>query len=90
LLLSGPKGEQVARQNYIPVYLEKSPSEDKSIQARPISIIGMPLNYEDVFKTLEGRSALLCALNISRKYDAPWSKIVPPTNLLEESMKSIE
>jgi len=81
--------EQVARQNYIPVCLERESSEYNSIKVEPISIIGTPLNYDDVFKALDGCFTVLCALNISRKSDAPWAKVISPANLLEESMKNI-
>ncbi|MBD77798.1 MAG: hypothetical protein CL840_02500 [Crocinitomicaceae bacterium] len=52
-------------------------------------IEGTPLKAEDIDEVLKGTVAVFVALNISRKSDFPWSKVITPTNLLEVSMDNI-
>jgi putative NADH-flavin reductase len=49
-------------------------------------IEGNPLNYVDVVKAIKETDAVYVALNIGRKTDMPWSKVVSPFNLLGVSM----
>jgi putative NADH-flavin reductase len=50
---------------------------------------GTPTRLEDLKKAMEGCNAVLSALNISRKSDFPWSKIVSPTDLLSTSIGNV-
>jgi len=52
-------------------------------------IEGTPTNLEDVTKAISGVDAVFIALNISRKSDFPWSKVVTPTTLFSASMENI-
>lgn len=73
---------------FFPVCLIRENSKDK-LKNEISTVIGSPLIFEDVRKTLEGCEAVFVALNITRKSDAPWSKVISPVNLLNESMKNI-
>ena len=52
-------------------------------------IEGTPMHFEDVAQVIQQVDIVFVALNICRKSDFPWSKVVSPYNLLEESMKNI-
>ncbi|WP_421878783.1 NAD(P)-dependent oxidoreductase [Marinoscillum sp.] len=72
-----------------PVCLVRDESSSK-LSSKKVSIVtGSPLEYEDVKKTIDGCEAVFCALNIARESDNPWSKVVSPQNLLEQSMSNI-
>ncbi|MFH6983383.1 NAD(P)-dependent oxidoreductase [Marinoscillum luteum] len=81
--------EEVIAQGYIPVCLVREESTNKPIQTEVVTHLGSPMNYGAVLETIEGCDAVLCALNIARKSDFPWSTVTSPPNLLEESMKNI-
>ena len=82
--------EEVIAQGYIPACLVRKESTSKPSQNEVVTHIGSPMNYGDVLETIEGCDAVLCALNIARKSDFPWSAVTSPPNLLEESMKNID
>lgn len=52
-------------------------------------IEGNPLRFEDVVKTVKETDAVYVALNIARKTDMPWSKVVSPLFLLGVSMENV-
>jgi putative NADH-flavin reductase len=52
-------------------------------------IEGTPMHFEDIAQVIQKVDNVFVALNICRKSDFPWSKVVSPLNLLEESMKNI-
>ncbi|MCC7302536.1 MAG: NAD(P)H-binding protein [Bacteroidia bacterium] len=81
--------EQVAARGIIPICLVREKSKEKITERKAFSIIGSPLEYEDVLATIEGCDAVLVALNIARKSDWPWAKVVTPPNLLDIAMKNI-
>jgi putative NADH-flavin reductase len=49
---------------------------------------GNPMRIDDVTKVVEETDAVYVALNIGRKTDMPWSKVVSPLHLLGVSMKN--
>lgn len=51
-------------------------------------IEGNPMSYNDVTKAVKETDAVFVALNIGRKTDMPWSKVVSPLDLLDVSMKN--
>jgi putative NADH-flavin reductase len=51
-------------------------------------IEGNPMYYNDVVKAVKETDAVYVALNIARKTDMPWSKIISPKDLLDISMKN--
>jgi len=81
--------QQVAEHEMLPVCLIREASKLKLTNPKANSVIGSPMVYEDVLKTIEGCEAVYCALNIERKTEWPWAKVVSPSNLLEETMKNI-
>jgi len=52
-------------------------------------IVGTPEHYKDVDQAIREVDAVCVALNICRKSDWPWSKVVSPYDLLDVSMKNI-
>lgn len=72
-----------------PVCLVREESKTKLSGLGPTIIVGSPLNYDDVLKAIEGCDAVLCALNIARKRDLPWSEVISPPDLLEGSINNI-
>jgi len=80
---------QVAAQDMIPVCLVRKESTEILLHEKAIRVVGSPLVYENVLEVLEGCDAVLCALNIARKTDWPWAKLISPANLLEVSMNNI-
>lgn len=81
--------EEVVTRGYIPVCLVRKESKDKITERRAFSIIGTPLEYNDVFEVIDGCDAVLVALNISRKSDWPWARVITPTSLLDIAAKNI-
>lgn len=81
--------EEVAKRGFIPVCLVREKSKEKITEPKAFSIIGSPLEYEDVLETIDGCDAVLLALNIARKSDWPWAKVITPPNLLDVTMKNI-
>ena len=81
--------EEVANRGFIPVCLVRGKSKEKITERKAFSIIGSPLEYEDVLETIDGCDAVLIALNISRKSDFPWAKVITPPDLLDVAMKNI-
>lgn len=81
--------EEVAKRGFIPVCLVREKSKEKITEPKAFSIIGSPLEYEDVYETIDGCDAVLMALNIARKSDWPWAKVITPPNLLDVTMKNI-
>jgi len=61
-----------------------------SVGSQKVNVItGSPLEYKDVLSTIDGCDYVLVALNIARKRDTPWAKVISPLNLFSESMKNI-
>jgi putative NADH-flavin reductase len=81
--------EEAARRGFIPVCLVREKSKEKITEPKAFSIIGSPLEYEDVLETIDGCDAVLVALNIARKSDWPWAKVITPPNLFDVTMKNI-
>lgn len=81
--------QQVIDQDMIPVCLVREKSRAKISGEKPVVVIGSPLEYENVLTTIDGCDYVLVALNICRKSDRPWSKVISPRNLLDKSMKNI-
>lgn len=50
---------------------------------------GIPTQQEDLKKAMEDCEGIISALNISRKSDFPWSKIVSPPDLLSASINNV-
>lgn len=80
---------EVVSRGYTPVCLVREKSKEKITDKKAFSIFGSPLEYQDVWETIEGCDAVLIALNISRKYNWPWAKVVTPSNLLDIASKNI-
>lgn len=80
---------EVVNHGFIPVCLVREESKEKITEKKVFSIIGSPLEYQDVWETIDGCDAVLIALNISRKYDWPWAKVISPPNLLGIAAKNI-
>ena len=80
---------EVVSRGLIPVCLVREKSKEKITERKAFSIIGSPLEYQDVWETINGCDAVLIALNISRKYDWPWAKVITPPNLLDIAAKNI-
>jgi len=49
---------------------------------------GSPYLKEDVDKPMEGVDAVISALNVARKSDFPWSKLVSPADLMSKSVSN--
>jgi putative NADH-flavin reductase len=49
---------------------------------------GSPYLKEDLHKPVEGVDAVISALNVSRKSDFPWSKLVSPADLMSKSIRN--
>ena len=82
--------QQVIDRDMIPVCLVRDKSRVIKVSGeKPVVVIGSPLEYQDVQTTIDGCDYILVALNISRKSDWPWSKVVSPGYLLDKSMKNI-
>lgn len=81
--------KEILNRGYTPVCLVRKESKEKITDRKAFSIIGSPLEYEDVFETIDGCDAVLVALNIARKSDWPWARIVSPPDLLDVAMKNI-
>lgn len=64
---------------------EKLEISDKDLEI----IEGSPLNYDDLDRATDGVDVVVGALNINRKREWPWSRVVSPTDLLSESMKLV-
>ena len=47
---------------------------------------GSPYIKEDLYKPMEGVDAVISALNVARKTDFPWSKLVSPADLMSKSV----
>jgi len=50
---------------------------------------GLPTDIEIVKKSLVGVDAIVCCLNIVRKSDFPWAKILSPPTLISDSINVI-
>jgi len=69
--------------------LVRNPAKLSVKSEKLITFSGSPLNEEEMNQAMEGCEAILIALNISRKSDFPWAKVLSPENLLSETMKNI-
>jgi uncharacterized protein YbjT (DUF2867 family) len=74
--------EAIRRGHYISA-IARDPDKLKNYQ---IDIIqGTPYDYETVEKAIYGCEAVINTLNISRKSDNPWSRLVSPEDLISKS-----
>ena len=69
--------------------LVRDPGKLQISSDRLVIYQGTPIQKEDLKKAMEGCEAVISALNISRKTDFPWAKIVSPPNLLSESIRQV-
>ena len=69
--------------------LVRYPEKLKVNSDRLVTSQGTPTNREDLKKAMKDCEVVLSALNISRKSDFPWSKLVSPPDLLSESMRNV-
>lgn len=81
--------KEIVNRGLIPVCLVREKSKEKITERKAYSIIGSPLEYEDVLETIDGCDAVLVALSIARKSDFPWAKVITPPDLLDVAMKNI-
>ena len=72
-----------------PVCLVRKESKEKPVHKSAVLVEGSPLVYDDVKRALTDCDAVLVALNVARKSDWPWAKLVSPPDLLEVSMTNI-
>lgn len=79
----------VADRSMTPVCLVRKESKEKLLLESAVLVEGSPLVYDDVKRTLTDCDAVLVALNVARKGDWPWAKLVSPPDLLEVSMTNI-
>jgi uncharacterized protein YbjT (DUF2867 family) len=74
--------EAIRRGHYISA-IARDPDKLKNYQ---IDIIqGTPYDFETVEKAISGCEAVINTLNISRKSDNPWSRLVSPEDLISKS-----
>ena len=81
-------GEALDRGHIVHV-LVRYPGKLMCQDDRLIVFKGTPLSREDLEEAMKDCEAVLCALNISRKSDFPWSKLVTPPTFLSESMHHV-
>lgn len=79
----------VAERGMTPVCLVRKESKEKPVHKSAVLVEGSPLVYDDVKRALTDCDAVLVALNVARKSDWPWAKLVSPPDLLEVSMTNI-
>ena len=79
----------VADGSMTPVCLVRKESKEKLLHETAVLVEGSPLIYDDVKRALTDCDAVLVALNVARKSDWPWAKLVSPPDLLEVSMTNI-
>lgn len=79
----------VAERGLTPVCLVRKESKEKPMHKSAVLVEGSPLVYDDVKRALTDCDAVLVALNVARKSDWPWAKLVSPPDLLEVSMTNI-
>lgn len=79
----------VAERGMTPVCLVRKESKEKPMHKSAVLVEGSPLVYDDVKRALTDCDAVLVALNVARKSDWPWAKLVSPPDLLEVSMTNI-
>jgi uncharacterized protein YbjT (DUF2867 family) len=63
----------------------KVPFYSKSIKVYQ----GTPTRRTDLAPAMQGCEVIICALGIVRASDAPWSKLISPSNFISESMKNV-
>jgi|SRR6218665_76322 len=63
----------------------KAPFNSKSIMVYQ----GTPASQTDLRAAMEGCDLIISALGIARASDAPWSKLISPSNFITESMKNV-
>jgi putative NADH-flavin reductase len=80
--------KQALKKDWIVKALVREKQKVKFSNPKLQIIEGNPMNYEDVAKAIKGTEAVYVALNIARKTDMPWSKVVSPLDLLDVSMKN--
>ncbi len=66
--------------------LVRHPEKLKISPERLVIFKGMTTQREDLGKAMEGCEVVLSALNISRKSDFPWARMVSPPDLLSASI----
>ena len=81
--------EQSIKMGLHPVCLVRDKSKLTFDHNKASIVIGSPIEYNDVIKTIGDCSCVLVALNISRKSDWPWAQVTTPLNLFSECTKNI-